>query len=350
MSGQRAAPTAPPGTWRIEVDGGGSFAMAAAEDRLLRGALRAGMAWPYECSVGGCGSCRFELLEGEVEDTWPQAPGLSARERQRGKRLACQTRVLSDLRVRVRLPPVQHPGPAARRFTAKLLARRDLTGDMAEFTFAAQGGAHFLPGQYALFYLPGVTGARAYSMSNLPNGDGLNSAGLWQFIVKRVPQGQAGDALFERLAPADAIEIDAPYGQAFLRPPAGRDLVCIAGGSGLGPMLAIVRGVLAEPGARRVHLFVGLRSQADLGALAVVQGLANDRLGVTTVLSAPGAEPPWHGPTGLVHEAVERLAPAALCDLDFYLAGPVPMVDAVQTMLLVRHRIHPDRVRFDRFA
>lgn len=332
--------------WRIQVEGGTAFDIARDEDTLLRGALRAGCGWAYECSVGGCGSCRFDLLEGEVQDLWLGAPGLSARERQRGKRLACQSRVCGDLRVRVRLGAAPPPtGPAPRRFEARLVQVRTLTADMAEFSFAAEGAADFRPGQYALACLPGVAGARAWSMSNLPNGHGL-----WQFIVKRMPGGLGSATLFDRVGLQQAITLDGPYGHAHLNTDSARDLVCIGGGSGLGPMLSVVRGALAVHDARRVRLYIGLRSQADVGALQALQGLDNPRLDVTTVLSAAEPDPPWAGATGLVHEVMERTLPAPMSDFDFYFAGPPPMVEAVQTLLMQRHRVHPQQLRFDRFV
>lgn len=339
-------PREPGGHWRVEVEGGPTFEVARDEDTLLRGALRAGCGWAYECSVGGCGSCRFDLLQGEVAELWPAAPGLSARDRQRGKRLACQTRVLGHLRVRVRLgAAAPADAPAPRRQPARLVEVRPLTHDMAEFSFDTGTPSRFVPGQYALLHLPGVAGVRAYSMANLPN-----DAGCWQFVVKRMPGGQGSAALFGQLAVGQAVEIDGPYGHAGLRAGTGRGLVCIAGGSGLGPMLSIVRGALAAGGGPPVQLFVGLRSQADLGCLSLLQGLASERLHVCTVLSAAQAEPPWAGATGFVHEVVERGVPQPLRDLDFYLAGPPPMVEATQAMLMGRHQVHPGQIRFDRFV
>lgn len=61
-------------------------------DTLLRAALRAGVGLSYECNSGGCGGCKFELLEGEVETLWADAPGLNERDRRRGRHLACQCR------------------------------------------------------------------------------------------------------------------------------------------------------------------------------------------------------------------------------------------------------------------
>jgi toluene monooxygenase electron transfer component len=332
--------------WRIQVEGGTGFDVSRDEDTLLRGALRAGCGWAYECSVGGCGSCRFDLLEGDAQELWPGAPGLSPRDRQRGKRLACQTQVRGDLRVRVRLGAAPINTPTPRRFEARLAQVRTLTADMAEFTFAAAGPADFLPGQYALAYLPGVAGARAYSMSNLPN-----DRGCWQIIVKRMPGGQGSSALFERVGLQQPITLDGPYGHAHLDTASPRDIACIGGGSGLGPMLSIVRGALAGRDARRVHLFIGLRSQADLGALQALDGLVpHPHLQVSTALSAAQTDPPWSGATGFVHEVVERTLSAPLVEHDFYFAGPPPMVEAVQSMLVQRHQVHPQQLRFDRFV
>ena len=56
-------------------------------ETLLRAALRAGLFFPYECSVGSCGSCKFRLEEGEVENLWPAAPALTERDHKRGSKL-----------------------------------------------------------------------------------------------------------------------------------------------------------------------------------------------------------------------------------------------------------------------
>lgn len=346
---------------RIQVENGPAFTVAAGEDALLRGALRAGLAFPYECSVGGCGACRFELIDGEVETLWPEAPGLSERDRRRGKRLACQSRPLGDCSIRVRLGHAEPAAVEPRRVAATLVGRRVVTPDISEFTFRLPAGRGFLAGQYALLYLPGVTGARAYSMSNLPDEVDETSGGasLWRFMIRRVPGGRGSGALFEQVALGDVIDIDGPYGHAWLRP-GERDVVCIAGGSGLGPMLSVARGVLAQSDVRRVHFFLGLRTQAELGAAQELAGLDPARLQLHTVLSAPGAAPEaqtggsggWSGPTGFVHAEVERVltaGPTPLKGFDHYFAGPPPMIDAVQELLMQRHQVPFGQIRFDRF-
>ena len=53
---------------QITITGGNTSFTCEDDDTILRAALRAGLAFPYECNVGSCGNCRFELIEGEVED------------------------------------------------------------------------------------------------------------------------------------------------------------------------------------------------------------------------------------------------------------------------------------------
>jgi NAD(P)H-flavin reductase len=94
--------------------------------------------------------------------------------------------------VRARLGAEYVPVVTPQRRQARLVSRRPLTHDMSEFVFAVDGPAAFRPGQYLLLWLPGVAGARAYSMSNLPNEEGR-----FELIVKRVPDGAGSGVLFD---------------------------------------------------------------------------------------------------------------------------------------------------------
>ncbi len=333
-------------TYRIQIEGGDGFSVSADEDTLLRGALRAGVGFPHECNVGGCGGCRFDLIEGKMETLWDGAPGLSERDRRRGKRLACQSKPRGDCVVRVRCADEYKPAIAPRRFEAKLTGKQKLTGDMSLFTFRADGAADFLPGQYALLFPPQTNGPRAYSMSNLANGEGV-----WRFIIRRTPNGVGSNALFDKVAVGDTLAIDGPYGHAYLRADSPREIVCVAGGSGVGPMLSVAQGALAQADTPRLHFFDGARTQSDLCAGAFFNRLAAppDRLAYRPVLSAAATTDDWTGSRGFVHEEVERVLPAPLDRYEFYFAGPPPMIEALQNLLMVRARVPYQQIHFDRF-
>lgn len=332
----------------VRIEGGPDY-RCEAEDTLLRAGLRAGLGMPYECNAGSCGTCKVELLEGQITSLRPDAPGLGARDRAKNRVLACQARPGTDCRIKVRLRPENAPLHRPAKFAATLTGFRDLTHDMREFTFKAKGSPGFLPGQYALFYLPGLDAPRTYSMSNTDDG-----SGTWQFIVRRVPGGTGTVTLFDKVAVGDEIMLDGPYGLAYLRPESPRDLVLIGGGSGLAPMLSLARGAVAEPrlAGRNIHVFYGARTLRDLAGAAELGALPGfgTRITFTPVLSHHGDDSveTWDGAKGFVHEIARDFVGERWPDFEYYFAGPPPMAEAVQKMLIEKRVPYP-QVHFDSF-
>jgi toluene monooxygenase electron transfer component len=334
---------------RVRLAGSEVTFGCAADDTLLRAGQRAGLGFPYECNVGSCGTCRFELVEGEVQMLWDEAPGLSENDRKRNRYLGCQSRPLGDCTIKLRLGARYAPPHRPQRFKAVLERARPLTHDMSEFRFALDEPRSFEPGQYALAWLPGVTGARAYSMSNTPD-----DAGAWEFVVRRTPGGVGSAALFDDLPVGQGIVVDGPYGMAWLRRDAPRDILCLAGGSGLAPMLSIARGAMAEPklAGRKLHFLYGGRTPADVcgqDLLAELPGWGERLSYVPAISPLPGASVEgWSGGVGYLHEvALERFG-AQLPEFEIYFAGPPAMALAVQRML-VDAKVPSDQVHFDQF-
>ncbi|HJV00488.1 MAG TPA: FAD-binding oxidoreductase [Burkholderiaceae bacterium] len=335
---------------RIAVADGATEFSQDSRDTVLRAALRGGVGFPHECNSGGCGGCKFDLVEGEVDNLWPEAPGLTERDHRKKLLLACQCRARTDLRIKARVSEAYVPVISPRRQKAVLTGVSDITHDIREFRFRVEGRADFKPGQFAMLELPRVNAPRAYSMSNLPNADGE-----WHFQVRRVPHGEGTAQLFQHLAPGDQIEIDGPYGMAWLRDECPRDIVCVAGGSGLAPMVSIARGA-AQAGMlhnRALHFFYGARTPRDVCGEQFLRALPGfgERIHYHPVVSQPDAEPdaPWQGETGFVHEAVKRVLGSRLPDCEFYFAGPPPMTQSLQSMLLLECKVNFDQVHFDRF-
>lgn len=319
------------------------------DDTLLRAGLRAGLGFPYECNAGSCGTCKVDLVEGQVHSLRPDAPGLAERDRAKGRVLACQSQPRSDCGIKVRLRPENVPAHRPARFKATLAGTRDLTHDMREFRFkAAPGSPGFLPGQYALFYLPGLEVPRTYSLANVDDG-----SGEWHFIVRRVPTGTGTVTLFDKVRVGDTIELDGPYGLAYLRTDSPRDIICIGGGSGLAPVMSIARGAVAEPKLAhvKVHVFYGARTTLDLCGDADLSHLPGygSRLTFEAVLSMPEQSPEaWTGPTGFVHDHVQKFIGERWGDFEYYFAGPPAMAEAVQRMLIDKRVPYP-QVHFDSF-
>jgi toluene monooxygenase electron transfer component len=331
----------------IELAGAAQQFGCADDDTILRAGLRAGLGMPYECNTGNCGTCKVELVSGTVNAAWEAAPGLSERDRAKNRVLACQSHPTSDCAIKVRLRAENVPAHRPARFRATLAATCDLTHDLREFRFRAQGAPGFLPGQYALFTLPGVTGLRTYSMSNVEDG-----SGEWHFMVKRMPGGVGTAALFDKVPVGSALGLDGPYGLAYLRAASPRDLLCIAGGSGLAPILSVVRGAVRESAldGRQIHVFYGARTARDIcgeAELAALPGYGT-RIHFQAVVSNPEAGDGWTGPTGFVHELVKVRFGERFKEFECYFAGPPAMAQAVQQMF-IEARVPYPQVHFDSF-
>ena len=329
---------------KIEIEGGASFECDA-DDTILRAALRGGLGFPYECNVGACGNCRFELVSGEVAHRRADPPAWSERDLKRNRWLGCQAEPRGDCRIKVRLDDGCRSAHLPARRSVTLTDVVPLTHDMSEFRFRTDDPAPFRPGQYALLYLPGVEGARPYSYCNI---DG--EAGIWSFQIKRVPGGSATETLFHGLAAGETIHADGPFGLAYLREEAPRDLLLVAGGSGLSPMISIARAAVRAEALRdrQIHFFYGGRGARDICGRELLAELAGfgERITYECAISEP--DPAWNGLTGFVHDVVREACGGRLADFEIYFAGPPAMGEAMQRMLFDA-KVPMEQVHFERF-
>ena len=327
----------------VHIAGGGSFAQQPG-DRILHAALRAGLVFPYECNAGSCGCCRFELISGSVDVLMPGAAAWTERDRRKGRYLACQTSASSECTIRA---SVHHgsthlPVPSKRR--AVLISSRPLTHDLTCLTFQVEGRAEFQPGQYAIVSFEGEAEGRCYSMSNLPNEDGH-----LEFIVRNVPGGSRSGR-FSNAGQETTFTIDGPFGNAYLRDEHVAEIICIAGGSGLAPMLSVMRAAV-ERGIR-VHFFYGGRRPRDLNCMADLQAAPEfSRLvHVHAAVSAPEEEDAtWHGDRLMLPDLVRREIGRGMQLGTCYAAGAPALITALEALLVNEHGLPPDRLYYDRF-
>lgn len=328
-------------------------------ETLLAAGLGAGFDLPYECATGTCGTCHARVMDGHVDPGWTEAPAYRNLHRDKGDVLMCQARPNGDCAIRVKSRAAQPPAPERRDLQrhGHVEQVRRLAHDVMEFDLALSSPIRFDAGQFVTIGHPKLVGCRAYSMVNFD----AESRRL-TFVVKRKPEGIFSNLLFDSDLRGAELTVFGPLGRATFRPVEASDLICVAGGSGIAGMMSILQHATAlnHFERHRGHVYFGVRTLADAFyveqlAAHVVQG--NGRLDVTIAVSHEADPPPLHGTypgiaiaAGMVHEVVERTAPATSPATIAFVAGPQPMVDAALRVLITRTGIAPDRVRFDKFG
>jgi NAD(P)H-flavin reductase/hemoglobin-like flavoprotein len=181
---------------------------------------------------------------------------------------------------------------------------------VAEYTFQAGQYLHVESAYHAREWRP-------YSIANAPRGDGTID------LHVRDRDGWVSAALVRRVRVGDVLRIGPPLGTMAVDPHATRDVVCIAGGTGLAAMKSIVDELAKRPNGRYVHLFVGARTADELYDLPALEGLAN-RYPWLSVVPVVSNDLSFAGESGPVADAVLRLGPWP--DHEFFLCGPPGMV------------------------
>ena len=324
---------------RIEIEGTGEVFDCPEADVIARAALRAGVGFPYGCNAGSCGNCRFEVLDGTVEHVAGAATAWTERDRSRARWLGCRARALGDCRINVRTsdPPRIHPT----RRIADVIDTRPLAHDFSEITVAMPPPDAFLPGQYALLRPPGTSIERPYSMANLPG------TGTWSFQVKQVPDGAMTGLLLDDARRPRQLVVDGPYGHGYVRE-GSRDVVLVAGGSGLAPMLSIARHLARRSPGPRITFFFGGRREHDLCARPMVTELTRGGAMIDYVEAVSEPSEGWTGRTGYISEVVLDVVGERLAGCEIYFAGPPAMVRAMLLMLVAAgapsEHVHYDEI------
>ena len=115
--------------YQVSIEGTGLVFDINENDTLLGGILRARTGIPYECNAGGCGSCKYTLIEGEVIDDLDDSPGLRTSDRRRNKHLACISHPRSHCTIQIKTDNHYIPKHLPQKFQATLQSIEKLTHD-----------------------------------------------------------------------------------------------------------------------------------------------------------------------------------------------------------------------------
>ena len=319
-------------------------------DLLLKAAIEQGVDYPHNCRVGVCGTCKTRIVSGKVSPMVDLALSpLTNEEIKAGYVLACQAKVRGPLVVEAKIGG--HALLPVTTVSARVSRWNKLAGDVVDLRLKLDTPVHFHAGQYCTIAESGSFTRRSYSYYDVPPEEGGAPASEVGFLVKRLPGGKFSEWLFEQDRSGTKFWIEGPYGIMGVDDP-DRDGICVAGGTGLAPILSIVGARLKKSAVARFTIVFGVRTSKDVFANDRLQELlasAPGRVRLVTILSHEAEGSTWTGPRGLVTAALNDQLGVDFAESAAFICGNLGMVEAVESRL-IQLGLRPDRIHADKFV
>lgn len=322
------------------------------DQNILRAAAEQGVQLMHGCKEGQCAACKSFVLEGELDDIDHDRYSTFAlpdHEKEEGSTLLCRAHAFGDLVIELLNydEEIIRSGLPLRKGFVEVVSNEPVTHDMRHLVvkLIEPEEIKFFPGQYMDFMIPGTDEHRSFSMANTPGRDGV-----FEFVIKIYPDGQFSQFLANTVQVGDRLEVEAPFGTCTLRESRTSDMIFVAGGAGMAPVLGLLRS-LAERGVeRKATFYYGARGLRDLCFEKEIAEIGEKIPGFRYVpaLSEPADGDDWDGATGLITEVVQANE-SSLEGMDAYVCGPPPMVDAAIATLTALG-VREQNIFYDKFT
>jgi Na+-transporting NADH:ubiquinone oxidoreductase subunit F len=335
------------GDVKVSINAGAKELTVQGGRPLLSTLMAEGIFIPSACGGrGSCGLCKITAESGAGEFNPTELPWIPEAERAKNVRLSCQVKVKRDMAIRI-------PDELfnIREYKTEVAAIRDLTYDIKELVLKLKDPAEMslVAGKYVQFVVPTYELTpdpvyRAYSVSSAPS-----SRDAVELEIRLVPNGICTTYVFQHLKVGDPVTINGPYGDFRLRD-SDRDIIFVAGGSGMAPIKAILLDMVEKGIDRKATYFFGARAVRDLFLVEEMRALEKKlpRFTFVPALSNPLPEDKWTGEAGLITEVLDRHFDT-LDHHEAYLCGSPGMIDA--SVKVFRSKGLPEELVFyDKFA
>jgi NAD(P)H-flavin reductase/truncated hemoglobin YjbI len=300
-------------------------------ESVLDALLRHGQNIPFSCRSGSCLVCLQRCVAGTPTASSQRA--LKPSLQRAGYFLPCKCVPSDDLELA--------PPRAADLFSRAVVQRKRLLApDVCELSLECATSLYYHAGQFVnLRRADGLT--RSYSLASLPTEDEMLT-----LHVKRLPGGAMTSWIFDVLAEGDELDLQGPNGSCYYVPGSQRqNLLLIANGTGVAPLVGIVRDALHVGHTALIRLFHGSRTATGLYLDDELRRLASAHDNFEYVACVSGGDVPL----GMVHGRAHDVAFARCCDLAgwrVFAAGLPELVAAVEARALhagaSSHEIHSD--------
>ena len=293
---------------RITMDG--TTFEARRGELLLDAAIKNGIALPYDCRAGHCGTCCVRVVSGRVEGGAGAEPDVVH---------ACQCRISGDVAIQL------GDATAVRSIEGILTELRPLSGEVIEVGITTGRTLPYLPGQYIQVAFAGYPN-RPFSITHALRGH--SKPRTMYFHMRRMAGGRVTPALGRHIKVGHRVMLNGPFGSAHFRPGHKGRLVLFATNTGFAPIWSIAVAALRENPERRMMVIAGGRS---LDALYMGPALAQ-LARFPNVLAVPVCSGTQHLPPVVRPGRPTDYLPVLMPSDVLYACGAKGMVEAVKSV------------------
>jgi phenol hydroxylase P5 protein len=332
-------------SYQIEIEPTGDVIEVQDGQTILDAALRQGVYIPHACSHGLCGTCKVEILEGEVDYGAASPFALMDMEKEEGKCLACTATPMQDCAIEADID--EEPDArsiSVRDFMGTVVEVKDLTPRIKGVFIELDEEIDFQAGQYIQYYVPGFEEPRAFSLCN-----SSNNKKIIELNIALVPDGETTPWIHKNVKVGARRKVAGPYGRFFIRESAQKPMIFFAGGSGLSSPKSMILEQLENACTHDITLFHGARNEEELYYADLFRDLdkKHENFTYVPVLSDEDLEG-WNGKTGFVNSIADEMFDNDFSGKKAYLCGPPPMIDACITTLM-RGRLYEKDIYTEKF-
>lgn len=332
-------------SYTVEIEPTGDIVEVEDGQTILDAALRQGVYLPHACNHGLCGTCKVELLEGEVDHGAASPFALMDMEKDEGKCLACTSTLLEDSAIEADIDEDEDARTIpVKDFMGTVVEIKELTPRIKGIVLELDEEIDFQAGQYIQYYVPGFEEPRAFSIASSPS----NKKTI-ELNIALIPDGEATPWIHKNVKVGAKRKISGPFGRFFVKESAKKPMLFFAGGSGLSSPKSMIEDLLQRDCEESITLFHGARNQEELYYANKFKEYEkkHKNFKYIPVLSDKNIKD-WDGETGYLNEVAIKTYDNNFSGHKAYLCGPPAMLDACITALM-RGRLYERDIHIEKF-
>lgn len=316
---------------RLEIEPTGDVVEVQEGQTLLDAALRQGIYLPHACNHGLCGTCKVEVLEGEVDLGDASFFALMESEREDGFCLACTATIVEDVVIEADIDiDVDARSIPIKDIWGTVIKREMLTPRILGLWIELEEELDFQAGQYINYHVPGFAEPRAFSLANQPS-----TGKIIELNIGIIPDGEATPWIHNNVKVGDKRKITGPFGRFFVKKSALKPMIFFAGGSGLSSPKSMILDELENGCTLPITLFHGARNEEELYYAQLFRDLDSKYENFTYVpVLSDNKNPDWSGEIGFTTDVAKKMFDNQFSGKKAYLCGPPMMSDACITTLM----------------